>query len=204
MSRSVTRWLIATTALLGLSLSTATAGPLVFFDEWGNGAEHLGGAVFGLPSGVSPDPLSGIATLSYALGKGVSGDVIIYEDPQFNVVSDVVRFIGGSIYVFSDPSEPGEIRPPADVSPADWAFIIDPAHWQVNHVRYLEMPVVGGNGLHWVPAAGDPGYYTDATGAGVEYTFVSDSPEPSTIAGALVGLIGVGLYRQRRRHLGRV
>ena len=182
-------------ALLCLTTGAASANPLVTIDEWGNGNQD-GVAI---QSAFGIDPLSGIRTLDYAFGKGVSGDVIMIEPHVTGAlqISDVIRFIGGHIYFFSDPSEPGAVGPPADVNAADFAFITNPANFQVNVVRIFEVGPEENNGSFYTPGQGDPGFFP----GGPTYHFISDSPEPTTLAGAVVGavVIGLGLVRRRRK-----
>src|SRR5213079_1324966 len=108
-------------ASIGLTLAITTtafgqAGPLITVDELGNG--NFNGQP--LPSFQSPDPFSGIVTLTYRLPfPGVPGDVQLFEPNAAgtNILSDIIRFDGnGNLYFFSE-IEPTDVPPfdPADV-----------------------------------------------------------------------------------------
>ena len=184
------------------TLTTAfgqAGGPLLIqVDEYGtmriNGAPGPAGAI-------AVDPVSGLATLAYPLPPGFApnpGDIVLFEPPQTNQFSDIIRFPGnGLMYFFSDagsatndPPEPGVLAdgllPPIGQLP----FLILPETG----------PEAGPNGLFGYkpgPAAigGDP------TGTPVTYDFFSDGrvPEPSSIALIGFGSLFAILSRRYRR-----
>src|SRR5580765_6485359 len=113
---SIAKVLGAVSFISAITTTTALAQPLITVDELGNGT--FNGTI--LPSFQSPDPFSGIVTLTYRLPfPGVPGDVLLFEPgPQTNVLSDVLRFDGnGNLYFFSE-REPTDVPPfdPADVA----------------------------------------------------------------------------------------
>lgn len=144
------------------------------------------------------DPISGIQTICYSLAGvnglpgPVSGDVLILEPGTSGELSDVLRFIGGSLCVFSD-LETGEPANPPDVG--------FPTIFQDNQVTVTEIGMEGGlNGVIYTALPNGPG---GGGNVGITYTFISDAtlPEPSTIAMAAIGasLLGLrGLSRARK------
>src|SRR5204863_6754025 len=103
-------------SLASITASLVSAQPLITVDEFGNG--NFNGQP--LPSFQSPDPFSGIVTLTYRLPfPGVPGDVQLFEPNAAgtNILSDIIRFDGnGNLYFFSE-IEPTDVPPfdPADV-----------------------------------------------------------------------------------------
>jgi hypothetical protein len=174
-------------ALLVLVTSPAMAGPVITFDENGN--------VSGAPVlGLTPDPLSGIITVTYGVA-GVSGDVLVTEPNAPNGPdSDLLRWIGGALYVFSNLPEP--------ISPnADLADVGLPQQFQTN---FLAMPETGLNGipyndqlngLVYTPLAGQPG----DMGNGVTYMFISDVPEPASMIMLASSVAIVAVFWRSRR-----
>ena len=163
------------------------------FDEYGSGAFiDLTGDTIPLSGAIGIDPITGGEALCYDLSGFLSlappltsGDIIQNEgtDP-----SDLIRlYYNGStfqaVYFYSladDSSEPADV----DVLP-------DPV---ANNVTIQEVAGVG----TWNPTeAGQPGYVNFISPA-LTYRFISEVPEPSTLA--LFGLAG-GLmalfWRQR-------
>jgi hypothetical protein len=170
-------------------------GPLlVQVDEYGtmliNGAPGPAGVI-------AVDPLSGLPALSYPLPfPGNPGDIVLFEAPQTNQFSDLIRFPGnGRMYFFSDastndPPEPGVLAdgplPPFGPLP----FLILPETG----------PEAGPNGLFgYVPGPGGIG--GDPATPGLTYDFFSDGhvPEPGSVT--LIGfgsLIALAFRRYRR------
>src|SRR5260221_5295264 len=110
--------IIAVVGLTSTIAGTAAFGqPLITVDELGKGT--FNGTV--LPSGLKPDPFSGIVTLAYQLPfPGVPGDVQLFEPgtPIPSPPSDLIRFDGqGFLYFFSE-RETTDVPPfdPADVA----------------------------------------------------------------------------------------
>ena len=166
-------------SVIATSALGQAAGPAFTFDELGNGFDPAGAP---LPSGIGIDPLSGIATLFYILPFApTSGDVLIFETDNQNVPSDLLRFEqpNNTVFVFSDvgTNDPGP--DPADVG-------LPPPPFQPNNVSIFESGPEGNNGAVWAPPPGGPGA---AAGFAVQYNFISDIPEPTTLA--LVGMGGV-------------
>jgi hypothetical protein len=172
-----------------ITLTTALGQPLITVDELGNG--NFNGTP--LPSFQSADPFSGIVTLTYRLPfPGVPGDVQLFEPNAAgtNQLSDVIRFDGnGNLYFFSE-REPTDV-PPFD--PADVGQLPGPVPG-LQAVSFLEVGPEGNNGLFYNPAGGLPG----DNSAGAQYHFISDIPEPSVAALAVLGG-GVLVFLQRRK-----
>jgi PEP-CTERM motif len=171
-------------ALSILFTSSAMAGPVITFDENGK----VTGATF---LGLLPDPLSGIVTVTYGVA-GVSGDLLLIEPTGDQ--SDLLRFIGGEVFVFSD-FEPGEPNPAlADVGL--------PPTFQTNLLIMTETGLNGNpytedqNGIVYTPMAGQPG----DMGNGVTYVFISDAiPEPASIVMMGTGVAIVSAFWRWRR-----
>jgi len=162
---------------------------LVTVDELGNG--NWNGQP--LPSFISPDPFAGIATLTYRLPwPGVPGDVYLFEPntPVPGPPSDIIRFDGQSNMYFYSERETTD-QPPFD--PAD-VFQFPPPIAALQVINLMESGPEGNNGAFYTPPPGGPG----ANSVGASYHFVSDVPEPATLA--LLG-IASGLLIPRRRRL---
>lgn len=189
--------IVAALGFASLVTVTTTLGqPLLRFDEYGN---SLWAGAPGPPGVVLPDPLSGIPTLSYALPPGIlgnPGDIVLFEDSQHTIISDVIRFPGnGRFWFFSDQNdapEPGVL--------ADAPF--PPLPGPLPMALFTEVgPELGPNGLFgYVPGAGgiggDPAFPT------LTYDFISDGvvPEPNSLMLLLNGvgiLAGFNLLRRK-------
>jgi hypothetical protein len=139
------------------------------------------------------DPISGISTVTYGTA-GTSGDLVLTE-PGTSTQSDLLRWIGGALYVFSD-IEHGEPGP-------DLADVGLPPQRQTNLLMMDETGLGGNpytdfaNGITYTPTAGEPGF----TELGPTYIFLSDLPEPGSIVmlGAGVAVLGVVCHNRRRR-----
>src|SRR5438477_1377139 len=82
------------------AIAASTFGQeVISFDENGNS-----GGTFGpLQSGVGPDPINGIPTLFYMLPFPVApGDVLVTEIEGQTQPSDLLRFQGQQVWVFSE------------------------------------------------------------------------------------------------------
>jgi hypothetical protein len=173
--------------------STAGFGQLIQVDELGRGIFVQPGATNSLPPAViAVEPFSGIATLRYTLPfAGTAGDVAILETaPLTNNIGDLIRFDGqGHLYYFSD-IESGDVVNSADVG-------IPPILTQFPSVFIQEFGVEGNNGASYFPVAGGPG--SDPAFGGVQYSFISDVPEPSALALSTMGGIFLLLLRARRK-----
>jgi hypothetical protein len=176
--------------------STAVFGQLIQVDEFGKGTFFLPGATNSLPPAViAVEPFSGIATLRYTLPfNGTPGDVAMFETgpgPVTNGISDLIRFDGqGHLYFFSDR----EANDPTPPDPADVG--IPPILTQFPHVSIQEFGVEGQNGASYFPIAGGPGF--EPAFPGLQYSFISDVPEPSALALSTTGGIFLLLLRARR------
>jgi hypothetical protein len=145
-----------------------------------------------LPSFLSPDPFSGIVTLTYRLPfPGVPGDVRLFEtNAGTNQLSDILRFDGnGNLYFFSE-------RETTDLPPFDMADVAQfpPPVAALQSVSLLETGPEGNNGALYNPAGGLPG----DNSAGATYKFISDVPEPGISTLVLLGG-GVLVFLQRRK-----
>jgi hypothetical protein len=177
--------LIKTLALISLTstfaATVALSQPLITVDEFGNG--RFNGNP--MPSGIAPDPFSGIATLAYTLPfPANAGDVVLLDPgPNPQQIGDILRFDGnGRLFFFSD-RESSDLPPfdPADVAQMPGLIAGFPT------IFIQEVGPEGNNGAIYVPNPGDPGYQNGIVG--LKYQFISDVPEPT--AGALV-LLGLG------------
>src|SRR5262249_35384990 len=124
-------------------------------------------------------------------GQAAYSDVIRFEQ---DVVGPTGPVPGGFIYFFSE-LEPEEPNP-------DLADKGLPPPWtQFQIVTLDEQGIEGNNGAQYRPAtAGLPGFVPQAPGA-VLYTFLSDVPEPNTLA--VLGLAGGLMVLFKRRQLAR-
>jgi hypothetical protein len=186
--------LAGVTLALLISSRVASATTITYqFNETGNGLS--GGA----PLSGSPqvDPISGVTTLAYHIGFGLfNGDVRIFELGQ---LSDVLRFVDSTLYVFSD-LESLESNPPlADVGL--------PTSFQSNVVNMTEVgPESGPNGVVYTPSLGQPGYSGESSSI-FSYDFQSDPasavPLPAGVwaGSALMGALGLGKWRSARNEL---
>ena len=168
----VTLLLVVTSAVA----VTSSFGQVLTFDENGNSS---GGPAGPLPFSVAPDPISGIPTLVYTLPVAVTpGDVLVSELATSQTNSDLLRFQGNHLWVFSD-SEPGEHLDLADVP------VIPPPSTNFPVAgTFPEIGPEGNNGIVYTPLAGQPGFLT---GGQLTYHFISDVPEPASLA-----LLGFG------------
>jgi hypothetical protein len=173
-----------------IAATTAIGQPLISVDEWGNGT--VGGSPLTWQTTLL-EPFSGMFTLSYTLPfPGVRGDVSIADSD--GTVSDIVRFDGNfHLFFFSDFSV---AEPP--VSLADVGVPgFNPAAPTL-FFNEVSLPS-GADGLWgYAPTSNDPGGNT----AFVIYDFISDVPEPSSLALLACGL-GICGFRLRRRSLSR-
>ncbi|PYJ03544.1 MAG: hypothetical protein DME25_11920 [Verrucomicrobia bacterium] len=168
------------TSAIALATASGQPGPVITVDELGNGT--FNGTV--LPSFQSPEPNSGIVTLTYRLPfPGAPGDVQLFEPNAAgtNQLSDIIRFDGnGNLWFFSE-------REPTDVPPFDPADVsqFPPPIASLPVVSLIETGPEGNNGAFYTPAPGGPG----DNSAGASYNFISDVPEPSA---GLLAILGSG------------
>ena len=140
------------------------------------------------PYTVAPEPVSGLTTLVYTLPfAGVAGDVLV-DESSGNQLSDVLRFDGlGHVYVFSDNSD--GVDSLADTSGLPPVILPNPAG------PLVESGVEGGyQDVDYIPTPTEPGY--KAAGP-VVYHFISDVPEPGSLALILLGGGSFLAFRKR-------
>ncbi len=114
------------------------------------------------------------------------------------VPSDLLRFVHGNLYFFSD-REPNDLNPdPADVGiPPIPGFALN----------LIEVGPDGGPGAEgnnfalYTPLPGQPGFDTSGNFPGLMFKFISDAvPEPGSFSLLLAGAGLWGLSTLRRRH----
>ncbi|MGD0744887.1 MAG: PEP-CTERM sorting domain-containing protein [Verrucomicrobiota bacterium] len=176
----------------------------VTLDEYGNGTAVNGTSTTPLPGALLPDPSGGLVgvnvlvyTLPFNFPAGSVGDYLMLEPTTYSSVSDVVRFWapqgqGGNQVIFYSDLDTGE-----DQLPVPWADTGLPASYLSLHVTLFEGGSEGGyQAVMHTAASGEPGYI----GAGLgNYTFISDVPEPGTLALAGSCFAGLVLMAYRRR-----
>src|SRR5262249_44591950 len=158
---------LAVTAALGnpftngvINLPESGAGTFSFTDAT-NGSGHTGHIIGSL--GV--DPISQRTTLCYTLNNllpylPLDGDVVLLE-PLGTNYSDLLRFVNGKLYFFSD-FEPGEPNP----DPADVGL---PPQISVTAVILPEIGLEGMNGAIYTPVSGQPGFDPSGNFPGLTY-----------------------------------
>ena len=193
---------------LACSARGATVGPpsqvltpnSVLVDENGGGQYmNASGVVFPLTySTAIPDSGPGglAAPLSYALPITVTGgDVALTEPGTPSTWSDLIRFgldpsgQFSRLYFYSDLPEQAE---PPEL--ADTGF---PGAVYSNIYSFSEIGPEGGvNGLAYTPTEGND-FGWDPTRAVVTYYFISDVPEPTSLALLTLGTAALLLRRRR-------
>jgi hypothetical protein len=183
--------LLTTTAAWG-SIASMSVNTIISFDENGNGTwEDVSGNITPLTFGIGVPPSGGHATLYYELTAAITeGDLGVTEPSSTLSVqlSDLLRFSGYCVYVYSDLPEAGQVGELADTG--------IPTQLLDNLLSMTEEGSEGGwNGVHYTPLSGQPGYIEGLEGS-LTYVFTSDVPEPTTIA--LLGLGALCLLKKRR------
>jgi hypothetical protein len=188
--------LLTTTIAWGSIKPTIAAATIISFDENGHGTwEDGSGSITPLIFGIGVPPAGGHPTLYYELTAAImEGDIVVDEPgttgpgPLSIEPSDLLRFSGYCVYVYSDLPEAGEVGELADTG--------IPTQFLSNMLTMAEEGSEGGwNGVHYTPLPGQPGWIEGLEG-GVTYVFTSDVPEPATIA--LLGLGALSLLRRKR------
>jgi hypothetical protein len=201
------RFLIGAALVALLGTTPATAGPVLTFGENGQtGSSGAGTVVFT----VTPDPVSGIATMAFTVGDALGivnpapGDVLVRESGR-TTTSDLLRFVnsspgfGGLLFVFSDLEAGG----PDSVLPGNPPVTSDVGIPKASAGAVTRDEVALGNGMVGlvytpgltVTGAPEPGWIP----GGVTYIFISDVvPEPSSIVLAALGAFGLVGYGRRR------
>jgi hypothetical protein len=162
-------------------------------DENGNSTFTNTAGFFGtLPFSQITDPGPGGLTgvLNYGLQNPpglVGGDLILTDGL---LTSDLIRFDtvtkNGSFFFYS-ASGGGAL---ADIG--------GPTNFNTNQITLAEASLGGGvTGIIYTPTAGQPGFVAGAAGP-VNYTFISDTPEPATLLLMSSGLALLFLLRRRR------
>lgn len=175
----------------------ATSG--VELDENGNGTFFLAGPglTINFTGSITTDPSEGARgglALVYTLPFNFTqtGDYLLTETQDVNIISDVVRFWGTNEVIFYSDFDEGD--PTHDLA--------DLSGLPVNSLTpsvVLPPPPEGfpWEGFHAIEygETNQPGY----AGFPLIYIFKSEIPEPSTLALAGVGLAGLALMVNRRR-----
>ncbi|MCX5635107.1 MAG: PEP-CTERM sorting domain-containing protein [Planctomycetota bacterium] len=172
----------------------------VTFNE--NGQGDNGGVPMqkgtGVPS-IGQSELEKIPTLFYVLGftPAIQGDVKILE-PQTSTISDVLRFVGDKVYVYSEKETGEQNAELADVVTnfPQWEWWQTPVVTEYETGLHADPYTELVNGLYWQPREGEPGF----NGVGNElaiYTFISDVPEPATLA--LLAIGGLAMLRRNKK-----
>ena len=206
----MTKSLLALTVTSTLAVTAALGNPFVdgvinapesgvasySFTDATNGSSHMGQ----ITGSLGVDPISQLTTLCYRLNSTLpylplDGDVLLLETVVGNtnqLPSDLLRFVNGNLYFFSD-FEPNDPNPgPADVG-------LPPL--TINPVFLLETGPEGNNGALYTPLPGQPGFDPSGNFPGLTYNFISDVPEPGSLSLLLVGagVWGVRLLRREKR-----
>jgi hypothetical protein len=173
--------------------ATSSFAQVYTFDENGN---STGPGIS--PGKLQPDPSGGLTVpvLVYTLPFAVTpGDLYLQENGVTSqTFSDLARFFSPAGANFTDiifysDVEVGE--PNTDL--ADTGL---PNNGSPTPVFIPETGTEGNNGAVWNPGPGEPGSLL--TGGTIQYNIISDVPEPSTVALAVMGG-GLVMFTLKRR-----
>lgn len=168
--------LVAATAALGQAQVTV--------DEFGIGTINS-----------TPLAVTGVHPLVYVMPfAGVAGDVVMTEPG--GGTSDVIDFDGqGNLWFYSDLDGPDSL--------ADTSLVTIMSHLRPNTVTIPETGLWNlpydeelNAGAYWTPVTGQPGYDPVLQ---PQYIFISEIPEPGSLALLLGGLGGLALGQLRRK-----
>jgi hypothetical protein len=177
-----------------LSLSVFAQTNLLTLDENGNGFINSTPLTYS----VALDPNTGMSTLRYDLPfAGTPGVLILTNNAEpGNIISDLLIFDGTNhVFFYSDQDFSGGGSP----SLADVGIPISFANPGSVTAVIPEVGIEGNNGgTYFAQFSFDPGW----GGAGADsYTITSDVPvvpEPSTVALAALGAVGLLFFRRRK------
>jgi hypothetical protein len=193
--------MLRTVVLVSLFVPLAAgAQPLwsVTLYENGNGTAN-GNSLNGV---LMADPSGGLAgnvlvyTLPFNFPAGSVGDYLLLEPPNYSSVSDVIRFWGNNQVIFysdldNDPGDPYQL---ADTG-LPGSYLTPPTYIPPAQLQEVNLGDGIWGAIHSA-ISGEPGYI----GAGFgNYTFISDVPEPNTLAIIGVSLTGLAFMAYRRR-----
>jgi len=190
---SYVRVMLMAALVLGVA-TVASAQPIVKVDEFGKAEGDV--TFLGLMSDPTDGYLGGPVLVYQLPFPVVPGDLRAFEPSSTGVLSDVIRFTpNGQMVFYSDGIYDG-LDAPADIL---WPLEqLNPNPYSTLVAYRDESGQEGGyQGILYVPTANEPGSFP--TGAlGVQYTFISDTPEPATLTLLALGGLGALLRRKRR------
>jgi hypothetical protein len=182
---------------LALSSGPALAQTFIFSaDENGNGTYIITTTppptVGPLRFELIPDPTGGVSgnVLAYILPFQVTpGDVELMDPGSPSVPSDLIRFLSGigpqSLMIFYSQND----GPPTTLADTGLPTPNNP----------VQIPEVENGSTPWDPTPGQTGSPLAPMAGICMYNFVSNSPEPGTIAMMLMGAGGLVLFRKFKR-----
>jgi len=196
--------LVSTVYIVSAMIAPTAGASTIVVDENGNGSYN--GTT--ITSGFYNDPINGgnpgfAYVLPFVYTWSTPAADIQVSEPGSTVGSDMLRFMRDAsglntlLFFYSDASVPGD---PPDAS-ADVLTMPSPVYLYLSGAEtglfanpYSE---TGPNGFVYVANPGMPG--EDGSGQPTQYTFISDIPEPSSLA-LLAGGLGMlcGLRPRRR------